>query len=82
MDCINLCMIVTYMEQSLQQKDICGYLKEEQERKKKIRDSQWINRIIAAVFWLLKLITNGLERVNIKRKTVIEKVLVEGNRVF
>ena len=54
-----------------------GYLKEEQERKKKIRDSQWINRIIAAVFWLLKLITNGLERVNIKRKTVIEKVLVE-----
>ena len=52
------------------------YLKE-QERKKKRRDSQWINSIIAAVFWLLKLITNGLERVNIKRKTVIEKVLVE-----
>ena len=53
------------------------YLKEEQERKKKRRDSQWINSIIAAVFWLLKLITTGLERVNIKRKTVIEKVLVE-----
>lgn len=52
------------------------YLKE-QERKKKRRDSQWINSIIAAVFWLLKLITTGLERVNIKRKTVIEKVLVE-----
>ena len=53
------------------------YLKEEQERKKKSRDSQWINSIIAAIFWLLKLITSGLERVNIKRKTVIEKVLVE-----
>jgi hypothetical protein len=52
------------------------YLKE-QERKKKRRDSQWINSIIAAVFWLLKLITTGLERFNIKRKTVIEKVLVE-----
>jgi DNA topoisomerase VI subunit B len=53
------------------------YLKEEQERKKKNRDSQWINSIIVAVFWLLKLITSGLERVNIKRQTVIEKVLVE-----
>ena len=52
------------------------YLKQ-QERKKKRRDSQWINSIIAAVFWLLKLITTSLERVNIKRKTVIEKVLVE-----
>jgi hypothetical protein len=52
------------------------YLKQ-QERKKKRRDSQWINSIIAAVFWLLKLITTGLERFNIKRKTVIEKVLVE-----
>jgi DNA topoisomerase VI subunit B len=53
------------------------YLKEEQERKKKNRDSRWINSIIIAVFWLLKLITSGLERVNIKRQTVIEKVLVE-----
>jgi hypothetical protein len=53
------------------------YLKEEQERKKKRRDSQWVNSIIAAIFWLLKLITISLERVNIKRKTVIEKVLVE-----
>jgi hypothetical protein len=53
------------------------YLKEEQERKKKRRDSQWINSIIAVIFWLLKLITSGLERVNIKRKTAIEKVLVE-----
>ena len=53
------------------------YLKEEQETKKKRRDSQWVNSIIAAIFWLLKLITISLERVNIKRKTVIEKVLVE-----
>lgn len=53
------------------------YLKEQQELKNKRRDSRWINSIIAAIFWLLKLITSGLERVNIKRKTVIEKILVE-----
>ena len=53
------------------------YLKEEQERKKKRMDSQWINSIIAAILWALKLITSGLERINIKRKTIIEKVLVE-----
>ena len=53
------------------------YLKEEQESKKKRMDSQWINRIIAAILWMLKLITSGLERINIKRKTIIEKVLVE-----
>jgi uncharacterized membrane protein len=53
------------------------YLREEQERKKKRMDSQWINSIIAAILWMLKLITISLERVNIKRKTVIEKVLVE-----
>ena len=53
------------------------YLKEEQESKKKRMDSQWINSIIAAILWALKLITSGLERINIKRKTIIEKVLVE-----
>jgi DNA topoisomerase VI subunit B len=53
------------------------YLKEEQERKNQRRNSQWINSIIAAILWMLKLITISLERVNIKRKTVIEKVLVE-----
>jgi squalene cyclase len=53
------------------------YLREEQERKKKRMDSQWINSIIAAILWMLKLITIGLERVSIKKKTVIEKVLVE-----
>jgi hypothetical protein len=52
------------------------YLKE-QESKKKRMDSQWINSIIAAILWALKLITSGLERINIKRKTIIEKVLVE-----
>ena len=53
------------------------YLKEQQEMKNKRRDSQWINRILAAIFWLLKLINGGLEKVNIKKKRVIEKVLVE-----
>jgi len=53
------------------------YLKEEQANKKKRMDSQWINSIIATILWMLKLITNGLERVNIKRKTIIENVLVE-----
>jgi DNA topoisomerase VI subunit B len=53
------------------------YLKEQQEMRNKRRDSQWINRILAAIFWLLKLITSGLERVNIKRKSVIEKIMVE-----
>jgi hypothetical protein len=54
------------------------YLREEKEKsKKKRRHSEWINRIIAAIFWLLKLITSSLEKVNIKKKHVIEKVLVE-----
>jgi hypothetical protein len=53
------------------------YLKEQQEMKNKRGDSQWINSIIAAIFWLLKLITCGLETVNIKRKSVIEKIVVE-----
>ncbi len=53
------------------------YLREEKEREKKRRYSDWINRIIAAIFWLLKLINGSLEKVNIKKKRVIEKVLVE-----
>jgi hypothetical protein len=53
------------------------YLREEKEREKKRKYSDWINRIIAVIFWLLKLINGGLERVNIKKKRVIEKVLVE-----
>jgi hypothetical protein len=53
------------------------YLREEKEREKKRRYLNWINRILAAIFWLLKLINGGLEKVNIKKKRVIEKVLVE-----
>ena len=52
------------------------YLREEKEREKKRKYLDWINRIIAAIF-LLKLINGGLEKVNIKKKRVIEKVLVE-----
>jgi DNA topoisomerase VI subunit B len=53
------------------------YLREEKEREKKRRHSDWINRIIAVIFWLLKLINGGLEKVNIKKKRIIERVLVE-----
>jgi hypothetical protein len=50
------------------------YLKEE-ERKR--RYSEWKQYIIAAILWLVKLITNSLEKVNIKNKRIIEKVAVE-----
>jgi septin family protein len=50
------------------------YLKEE-ERKR--RHSEWSQYIIAAILWLVKLISNSLEKVNIKSKRVIEKVTVE-----
>jgi hypothetical protein len=55
------------------------YIKEEEEEKnkKKRTHSKWINSIITAIFWLLKLITSDLEKVNIKKKCVIEKVIVE-----
>ena len=51
------------------------YLKEEEERKR--RYSEWTQYVIAAILWLVKLITNSLEKVNIKSKRVIEKVTVE-----
>jgi len=50
------------------------YLKEG-ERKK--RYSDWTKHGIAAILWLVRLITNSLEKVNIKSKRVIEKVTVE-----
>jgi len=50
------------------------YLKEE-ERKR--RHSEWSQYVIAAILWLVKLISNSLEKVNIKSKRVIEKVTVE-----
>ena len=51
------------------------YLKEEEERKR--RYSEWTHYVIAAILWLVKLITNSLEKVNIKTKRVIEKVTLE-----
>jgi hypothetical protein len=53
------------------------YLREEKEREKKRIHSDWINRILTAILWLLKLINSSLEKVNIKKKRIIEKVLVE-----
>jgi hypothetical protein len=47
------------------------------ERRRKNRYSEWTQYVIAAILWLVKLITNNLEKVNIKRKRVIEKVTVE-----
>jgi hypothetical protein len=50
------------------------YLKEEE---RKSRHSEWMHYVIAAILWLVKLITNSLEKVNLKSKRVIEKVTVE-----
>jgi septin family protein len=50
------------------------YLKEEERQR---RHSEWMQYIIAAILWLVKLISNSLENVNIKSKRVIEKVTVE-----
>ncbi|MFZ0510707.1 MAG: hypothetical protein WAM14_03800 [Candidatus Nitrosopolaris sp.] len=50
------------------------YLKEEETKR---RHSDWTQYVIAAILWLVKLITNSLEKVSIKNKRVIEKVAVE-----
>jgi hypothetical protein len=50
------------------------YLKEEE---RKSRHSSLMQYVIAAILWLVKLITNSLEKVNLKSKRVIEKVTVE-----
>jgi hypothetical protein len=50
------------------------YLKEEEKNKK---HSKWVQDIMAAILMLIKLITNALQKANIKRKRVIEKVYVE-----
>ncbi|MFZ0897558.1 MAG: hypothetical protein WAZ77_23900 [Candidatus Nitrosopolaris sp.] len=50
------------------------YLKEEE---RKGRHSEWTRYVIAAILWLVKLITNSLEKLNIKSKRVTEKVTVE-----
>jgi len=50
------------------------YVKEEE---KKDRNSKWIPDIIAAILMLIKLITNALERANVKKKRVVEKISIE-----
>jgi uncharacterized membrane protein len=50
------------------------YLKEQEWEK---RHSEWIRSIVAAMLWLMKLITNTLEKGNIKKKRIIEKVPIE-----
>jgi hypothetical protein len=52
------------------------YLKEEEKEKKK-GNSKWIQDIIAAILMLIKLITNALEKANIKKKRVVEKISIE-----
>lgn len=49
------------------------YLKEE----KKKRNPKWIHNIIAAILMLIKLVTNALEKADIKKKHVSEKISVE-----
>jgi hypothetical protein len=55
-------------------KRYCLYLKE---KERKRRHSEWTEYVIAAILWLVKLIGNTLEKVNVKSKRVIEKVTVE-----
>jgi hypothetical protein len=50
------------------------YLKEEE---RKSRYSEWTKYVIAAILWLVKMITSSLEKFNIKSKRVVEKVTVE-----
>ena len=53
------------------------YLKENKEKNKKKGYSEWIHYIIAAILMLIKLITDSFEKVNIKKRRVIETVPVE-----
>lgn len=50
------------------------YLKEEDRKR---RHSEWTQYIIAAILWLVKLISTGLKKVNLKSKRVSEKITVE-----
>jgi hypothetical protein len=50
------------------------YLKKEDRKR---RHSEWTQYVITAILWLVKLISNSLEKANIKSKRVIEKVTVE-----
>jgi hypothetical protein len=50
------------------------YLKEDE---RKTPPSEWMQYVIAAIFWPVKLKTSSLEKFNIKSECVIEKVTVE-----
>jgi hypothetical protein len=50
------------------------YQKEQNEKK---RYSYKDQNIIAAIVWLIKLIISILEKVQIKKKSTVEKILVE-----
>ena len=50
------------------------YLREEEREEMR---SKWVHNIIATILMLIKLLTNILQRANIKSKRVIEKVSVE-----
>ena len=50
------------------------YLKEEERNK---RHLEWTQYVIAPILWLVKLITNSLEKVKMKSERVVEKVTVE-----
>jgi hypothetical protein len=50
------------------------YLKEEGRKR---RYSDWRQYVIAIILWLVKLIANSLEKVNIKNKRIIERKTVE-----
>jgi hypothetical protein len=51
-----------------------NYLKEEESKRRRSESTQ---HVIAALLWLVKLISNFLEKVGIKSKPVIEKATVE-----
>jgi hypothetical protein len=50
------------------------YQKEEESKR---RHSEWAQYVIAAILWLIKLITNSLEKFNMKSKRVIQKITIE-----
>jgi hypothetical protein len=50
------------------------YLREEEKRE---RYSKWVRNIITAILMLIKLLTDTLQKANIKRKRVVEKVSIE-----
>ena len=50
------------------------YLKEEEKKK---GNSKWIQDIITTILMLMRLINNALEKANIKKKRVVEKISIE-----